>query len=162
MVTFLWAHPALQLAEGDSCRRVGYLQGHRRANLATRLGPSVLKPHLEFAGKKNQREHIWATTDERITPQPIHIWIKLLHYLNSGLRQPGQSLQSLPEVDVRVFSVRVDLFQHLDLLLGEVGPLPPVGQDCHAFIRPLHGVCGAEVVCNIRRHKICREKRTHR
>lgn len=29
MVTFLWAHPALELAEGDSCRRVGDLHGHR-------------------------------------------------------------------------------------------------------------------------------------
>ena len=47
-ITFLLGHLVLQLAERGGRERICDLHGHRRANLAARLGPSVLKPHLKF------------------------------------------------------------------------------------------------------------------
>lgn len=72
------------------------------------------------------------------------------HYLNPRLWETGQGLQSFPQINVRIFRLRVNFFQHFDLLLGEVGPLSPVRQYGHAFIRPRCRICSAEVTGNLR------------
>lgn len=75
MITFLWAHPALKLAEGtSSCWRFGDLHGHGWANLATRLGPPVLKPHLRFVGETNKRQHSCNHIEKHWHTLILNIW----------------------------------------------------------------------------------------
>lgn len=72
-------------------------------------------------------------------------------YLNPRLRKSSQRLELLSQVDVRVFGVRINFLQHLDLLLREVGPLSPVSQYCDALFRTLRGIRRTKVVVHFRR-----------
>lgn len=149
LLTFFCGHPVVHLVEG-SCRWfAGSLQGDWGTNLASRLGPSVLKPHLENSRERKMWEGAQFALHQDQSKSPFSLSLSI--YLNPGLRKSSQRLELLPQVDVRVLGVWINFLQHLDLLLREVGPLPSVSQYCDALFRTLRGIRSAKVVPHIRR-----------